>query len=159
MPIPRDVLALGDQVLDHLAAVDDFDRTVARRHQPQVIGLITTGLSELQGADIPRTLAAFRAAHPEHGAVTVVPVATPDADGCLESGYALAVKAMIEALVPASRPLPLRPARPQVTVLTRAGFTREPGSEGAMMLCSPWQPVQVGESLEPMATALPSAWR
>ena len=84
----------------------------------------------MTAADIPRTLAAFRAAHPEHGAVTVVPVATPDADGCLESGYALAVKAMIEALVPASRPLPLRPARPQVTVLAPAMLT--PGDVEAL---------------------------
>jgi len=97
--------------------------TIARRHQPQVIGLITTGLSELQGADIPSTLANFRTRHPEHAALQVVPVATPDADGCLESGFALALEAMIEALVPESAGPFRRGSLPQVTVLASPMLT------------------------------------
>ena len=42
--------------------------TIAAKNAPDVIGLITTALSETQGADIPRTVRAFRERHPEHDA-------------------------------------------------------------------------------------------
>jgi nitrogenase molybdenum-iron protein alpha/beta subunit len=54
----------------------------------------------------------------------VVVVSTPDFAGCLESGYALAVKALIETLVPAERGRAGR-RHPQVTVL--AGSMLTPG--------------------------------
>ncbi len=45
--------------------------------------------------------------------------------------------------------------RPHVTLETRAGFTSEPGSDGARMACSPWQSVQTGAPGTLSATALP----
>jgi nitrogenase molybdenum-iron protein NifN len=45
------------------------------------------------GARIPQR-------HPEFAATAVVPVNTPDFSGCLESGFALAIEAIIDALVP-----------------------------------------------------------
>ena len=60
----------------------------------------TTGLSETQGTDIKRLVKEFYATHPEYAHIPVVPVNTPDFSGCLESGYALAVKAMLEVMLP-----------------------------------------------------------
>ena len=75
-----------------------------RRTSPQVIGLITTGLSETQGADIPRTIRGVsRSAIPQYGGMAIVPVSATDTLGCLETGFALAVEAIIAALVPAAR--------------------------------------------------------
>lgn len=113
------VLGADDSVVEALA-------TVCRRNGPQVIGLITTGLSEMQGADMPRTVKAFRAKHPEFAEVAVIPVAASDTLGCLETGFAAAVEAIVETLVPdtawpGTRRAPRR--RTQVNVLVGATLT------------------------------------
>src|SRR5208282_3625928 len=82
------VLGPDDNVVEALA-------TIAEKNAPEIVGLITTGLSETQGADIPRTIKAFRAAYPQHDGMAVVPVNATDTQGCLESGFALAVEAII----------------------------------------------------------------
>ncbi len=103
-PIPLQTTAM-DQVSTILGAdqnVLEALRVISAQHQPEVIGLISTGLSETQGADIQRAVKEFRANHPECMDVSVVPISTPDALGCLESGYAKAVEALIQVLVPES---------------------------------------------------------
>jgi nitrogenase molybdenum-iron protein NifN len=107
------VLGADDNVVDALATICETDA-------PQVIGLITTGLAETQGADIERTLRAFRLGHPRHDAVAVVPVNATDTLGCLESGFALAVEAIIGTLVPAG-PVVTHPR--QITVLAGSMLT------------------------------------
>ncbi len=59
------ILGADDNVVEALA-------TIAAANRPEVVGLITTGLSETQGADIPRTIQAFRNSHPEFAAMAVV---------------------------------------------------------------------------------------
>lgn len=116
-PIPLQTTAM-DQIATVIGAdgnVVEALATVSERNAPEVIGLITTALSETQGADIPRTIHAFRAAHPEHAGIAVVPVGASDTLGCLESGFAAAVEAIITALVPET-PSAIRRAR-QVNVL------------------------------------------
>jgi nitrogenase molybdenum-iron protein NifN len=75
-------------------------RAVCEKSKPSLIGLPTTGLSETQGTDIKRLVKTFYAKHPEYAHIPVVPVNTPDFTGCLESGYALAVKATLEVMLP-----------------------------------------------------------
>lgn len=87
------VLGSDDNVVEALATVCD-------KNHPTIIGLVTTGLSEMQGADVPRTVAAFRKARPDLADVAVVPVGATDTLGCLETGFALAVEAIIRTLVP-----------------------------------------------------------
>ncbi len=103
----REPIALQTTAMDLLSTVLGADdsvvealSTLCEKNGPEVIGLITTGLTETLGADVPRALQAFRAAHPEHAAVQVVPVRATDALGCLETGFALAVEAMVASLVP-----------------------------------------------------------
>ncbi len=124
----REPIALQTTAMEQLTAVLGADdnvvealRTVCVKDRPEIIGLITTGLSEMQGADIPRTLKAFRSAYPEWDSVAVVPVGAPDRLGCLESGFAAAVEAMITALVP-STPVHLRRAD-QVNLLVSPMLT------------------------------------
>lgn len=107
------VLGADDHVLE---ALD----TICTKNQPAVIGLISTGLSETQGADIPRTVAAFRAACPHHDGVAVIPVSAADTLGCLETGFAAAVEAIVGALVPAEAAA-RRPG--QINVLASAMLT------------------------------------
>lgn len=122
-PIPLQTTAM-DQVSSIMGAdenVVEALRTLSDKSRPEIIGLVTTGLSETQGTDILRTVKEFRAAHPEFDGVAVVPVNTPDYLGCLESGFALAVEALIRTLVPASDCAGRRPK--QVNVLASAMLT------------------------------------
>jgi nitrogenase molybdenum-iron protein NifN len=103
----REPIPLQTTAMDHASSVMGADenvivglKTIAEKNKPALIGLPTTGLSETQGADIKRLVREFRVQHPEYDNIPVVPVNTPDFTGCLESGFALAVKAIIEYVVP-----------------------------------------------------------
>jgi len=118
----QEPIALQTTAMDQIAAVIGADgnvvealRTIADTNAPEVIGLITTALSETQGADIPRTVRAFRERHPEHDHISIVAVSASDTLGCLETGFAASVEAIIAALVPASLSTIRRPR--QVNVL------------------------------------------
>ena len=101
-PIPLQTTAM-DQVSTVMSADENVIlglKAICEKSKPALIGLPTTGLSETQGTDIKRLVKQFYAAHPEYAHIPIVPVATPDFTGCLESGYALAVKATLETLLP-----------------------------------------------------------
>jgi len=125
----REPIALQTTAMDQVTTIIGADdnvvealATIAAKNRPAVVGLITTGLSSTQGADIPRTVKAFRAAHPEYAAMAVVPVTASDTLGNLESGFALAVEAIIADLVPAEGGGPIR--RPhQVNLLASSMLT------------------------------------
>ncbi|MDP2142753.1 MAG: nitrogenase iron-molybdenum cofactor biosynthesis protein NifN [Gallionella sp.] len=105
-PIPLQTTAM-DQVSTVMSADENVIeglRAVCEKSKPALIGLPTTGLSETQGTDIKRLVKEFYAAHPEFAHIPVVPVNTPDFTGCLESGYALAVKATLETMLPLPNP-------------------------------------------------------
>ncbi|MBT0960540.1 nitrogenase iron-molybdenum cofactor biosynthesis protein NifN [Denitromonas iodatirespirans] len=122
-PIPLQTTAM-DQVSSIMGADDNIVEalhTLCDKSAPDVIGLVTTGLSETQGTDILRAVREFRAQCPQFAGVTVVPVNTPDYVGCLESGHALAVEAIINTLVPEGTAGGRRPR--QVNVLASAMLT------------------------------------
>lgn len=96
------VIGADDNVIEALA-------TIACRQHPDVIGLIGTALSETQGADIPGTIQAFRQAYPHHADMAVIAVSATDTLGCLETGFALAMDAIVDALVPTGREAGTRP--------------------------------------------------
>ncbi len=108
------VLGADDNVVEALA-------TICRKNAPDVIGLVTTGLSEMQGADVPRTVREFRRKYPDLASVAVVPVSASDTLGSLETGFAAAVEAILRTLVP-RRPFASRKPR-QVNVLASAMLT------------------------------------
>ncbi len=124
----REPIPLQTTARDHVATVMSSDenvieglRTLCEKSKPDVIGLPTTGLSETQGTDIQRLLRSFRTQYPQHAHVVVVPVNTPDYAGSLETGFAQAVEAIIETLVPVSQHAGRR--RRQVNVLANASLT------------------------------------
>jgi nitrogenase molybdenum-iron protein NifN len=123
-PIPLQTTAM-DQTTTVLGADGDVVEalaTICKKNAPRVIGLVTTGLSEMQGADVPRTIHEFRKAHPECADVAVVPVSASDTLGCLETGFAAAVEAIISTLVK-RRPGAARKMPRQVNVLASAMLT------------------------------------
>ena len=125
-PIPLQTTAM-DQVSTVMNADDNVIeglKTICEKNRPEIIGLPTTCLSEAQGTDIRRLVREFRAKYPEFAEVAVVPVNTPDYVGCLESGFALALEAVIDALVPqTTHPRHVGRRRKQVNVLAASMLT------------------------------------
>jgi nitrogenase molybdenum-iron protein NifN len=101
-PIPLQTTAM-DQVASILGAdesVVEALRVLCANERPEAIGLLTTGLSETQGADILRNILEFRKSYPEFAEIAIIPANTTDTLGCLETGFAIAVEAMIDTLIP-----------------------------------------------------------
>lgn len=123
-PVPLQTTAM-DQVSSVMGAdgnVVEALKTICEKSRPKLIGLVTTGLAETQGCDVKRSLGDFRRAYPEFDDVAVVPVNTPDFSGSFESGFALAVKAIIDTLIPEDhQSVGLR--KKQVNVLCGANLT------------------------------------
>ncbi|MDO6388090.1 nitrogenase component 1, partial [Uliginosibacterium sp. 31-12] len=124
----REPIPLQTTAMDHIATVMNSDenvieglRTLCEKSNPDVIGLPTTGLAETQGSDVQRLLRQFRQQYPQYEHIAIVPVNTPDYAGSLESGFAQAVEAIIDALVPVSSSVGRR--RRQVNVLAGAALT------------------------------------
>jgi nitrogenase molybdenum-iron protein NifN len=85
---------------DLLAAAID---TVRARFHPEIVGLLTTGLTEVNGEDVAAELKSYVDGI-EGGGPLVVGVSTPDFTGGLSDGYAAALEALIRA-VPLDPPL------------------------------------------------------
>ena len=124
----REPIALQTTAMDQTTTILGADgnvvealATICGKNRPSVIGLITTGLSESQGADIPPTVAAFRAAFPQYQDAAIVPVSATDTLGNLETGFALALESIIGALI-SSAPAATRSLR-TVNVLASAMLT------------------------------------
>ncbi|MBF0382408.1 MAG: nitrogenase iron-molybdenum cofactor biosynthesis protein NifN [Magnetococcales bacterium] len=103
----REPIPLQTTAMDQISTVMGGDeniikglKTLCEAKKAQVIGLVTTGLTEVQGADIHRVVEQFKAQYPElNEEVKVVPVNAADFTGSLESGYSNAVQALIHHLL------------------------------------------------------------
>jgi nitrogenase molybdenum-iron protein NifN len=122
-PIPLQTTAM-DQVSTVMGADENVIeglKTICEKNAPEIIGLPTTGLSETQGTDIRRLVKKFREVHPQFDHIAVVPVNTPDYTGSLESGFAAAVEAIIDYMVPETQHIGRR--RRQVNVLANSSLS------------------------------------
>jgi nitrogenase molybdenum-iron protein NifN len=126
----REPIPLQSTAMDQSSSVMGADenvieglKTVAEKSKPDLITVLTTGLSETQGTDVKRCVKEFRTKYPQFDNVAVVAVNTPDFSGCLESGYAATVAEIIAELVPESNKAGER--KRQVNVL--AGPMLTPG--------------------------------
>jgi nitrogenase molybdenum-iron protein NifN len=128
----REPIPLQTTAMDQVAAVMGSEElvvegltTICSKSRPALVGVPTTGLAETQGSDVHMALGQFRASHPEFAHIPVVPVSAPDFSGCLESGFAAAMLAVIERLVPEAQQAGTRPGRrrKQVNVLVGAALT------------------------------------
>ncbi|MBE2295165.1 MAG: nitrogenase iron-molybdenum cofactor biosynthesis protein NifN [Phycisphaerales bacterium] len=130
----REPIPLQSTAMDPISSIMGADenviaalKTIAEKNRPAAIGLLTTGLSETQGTDIQRVLKQFRTLHPEFQAIRIVAVNTPDFSGCLESGFAAAVTAMIDAWVAPAAEANTAPGRRPHQVNVLCGSLLTPG--------------------------------
>jgi nitrogenase molybdenum-iron protein NifN len=126
-PIPLQTTAM-DQVTTVMGSEESVVeglKTIAEKNQPSLLGVPTTGLSETQGSDVRMAVRMFRDQYPQYDSIPVVPVTTPDYTGCLESGFAKAMEAIIKTIVPAAEDAGTQPGRRhhQVNVLVGSALT------------------------------------
>ncbi len=128
-PIPLQTTAM-DQVSTVMGGQESIVEalaTIFTKNKPQLIGLMTTGLTETQGADLARALGDFREQYPEFADRQVIAVNTPDFAGGFESGFALAVEGVIRTLVPSREAGVTQPGKRQRQVNILAGAALTPG--------------------------------
>lgn len=78
------------------------------KNSPDIVGILTTGLSEVKGDDVAAAVGTLQKAHPD---TLFVQVSTPDFTGGMERGYASAVEAIVQTMVPAGQRAAARTAR------------------------------------------------
>jgi nitrogenase molybdenum-iron protein NifN len=99
--IPMQTTAMSE-VATVLGGFDNVEQAIvniANRSNPAVIGICTTGVSEVKGDDLKGFLKLVRASHPELGHIALVDVSTPDFRGAFQDGWSAAVTRMVEELV------------------------------------------------------------
>jgi nitrogenase molybdenum-cofactor synthesis protein NifE len=71
---------------------------VIEKFHPEVVGVMTSGLTETMGDDVQSAIVHFRQEHPETAHIPIIHAATPDYCGSLQEGYAAAVEAILDTL-------------------------------------------------------------
>ena len=69
--------------------------TLVESAKPDLLGLLTTGLTETRGDDMDGILKSIRKRHPELDYLPIIFVSTPDYKGALQDGFAAAVNSII----------------------------------------------------------------
>ncbi len=106
--------------------------TLVEKAKPEIMGLLTTGLTETRGDDMQGILKTFRKRHPELNSLPIVFVSTPDYKGALQDGFAAAVEQIVatdyglfvDSTTQSSKIAAVHP-KPQVTIV--AGSLLSPG--------------------------------
>lgn len=126
-PIPLQTTAMDQvsTVMGSEQSVVEGLKTICEKNAPSLLGVPTTGLAETQGSDVAMAIGDFRRQYPQFDKIPVVGVSAPDFTGCLETGFARAVEAIIDTLVPSADVAGTLPGRRrrQVNVLVNASLT------------------------------------
>ncbi|MFW6357626.1 MAG: nitrogenase iron-molybdenum cofactor biosynthesis protein NifN [Chroococcales cyanobacterium] len=99
--------------------------TLVENAQPDLIGLLTTGLTETRGDDMQGILKSIRQQHPELDSLAIIFVSTPDYKGGLQEGFAAAVQAIVATDY--GTPIETVPETGQKQVTILAGSLLAPG--------------------------------
>ena len=124
----REPIPLQNTAIDQVSAVMGGDdnlsealQLLCEKQSPELIAVMTTGLTEMQGCDLFRVIANFKHNHPQFANTRIVSMATPDFVGSMQTGFCEAVRSVVKQLV---QPPTLRPRqRQQVNVLCSLGMT------------------------------------
>jgi nitrogenase molybdenum-iron protein NifN len=123
--IPLQTTAMSE-VATVLGGFDNVEQAlvnIASRTKPALIGICSTGISEIKGDDINGFIKQIRASHPELDSIALVDVSTPDFEGAFQDGWASAVTRIVEELVE----VPLLEIRPSRAVNVLPGCHMTPG--------------------------------
>jgi nitrogenase molybdenum-cofactor synthesis protein NifE len=79
---------------------------VIEKFAPQVVGVMTTGLTETMGDDVQSAIVHFRQEHPEVAHIPIIHASTPDYCGSMQEGYAATVEAILATLPEGGESIP-----------------------------------------------------
>ncbi|NNM57774.1 nitrogenase iron-molybdenum cofactor biosynthesis protein NifN [Acidocella sp.] len=101
--IPLQTTAMSEvaTVLGGYENIEQAILNIYKRTKPDLIGICSTGVTEIKGDDVEGFIKLFRMNHPEFTDYPIVYVSTPDFSGAFQDGWDKAVTRIIEALVPA----------------------------------------------------------
>ena len=99
--IPLQTTAMNEisTILGGMDQVEQGLLNIAKRAKPEIIGLISTALTETRGEDMSGDVKTIRARNKELNDIAVIDVSAPDFAGSLETGWGKAVAAMIRQMV------------------------------------------------------------
>ena len=132
IPLSTTAMTEVSTILGGEENVEQAILTLVEKAKPEIIGLLTTGLTETRGDDMQGILKTIRKRHPELDSLPIVFVSTPDYKGALQDGFAAAVEQIvatdyglfIDSDASKENLTPVSP-KPQVTIL--AGSLLAPG--------------------------------
>jgi nitrogenase molybdenum-iron protein NifN len=99
--IPLQTTAMSE-VATVLGGFENVERAIvniAGRAKPQIVGICSTGVTEVKGDDVEAFIKLIRANHPELSHMALVCVSTPDFKDAFQDGWSKAVLRMVEQLV------------------------------------------------------------
>ncbi|MDJ0741758.1 MAG: nitrogenase iron-molybdenum cofactor biosynthesis protein NifN [Xenococcaceae cyanobacterium MO_167.B27] len=99
--------------------------TLVEKAGPDMIGLLTTGLTETRGDDMDGILKSIRKRHPELDSLPIIFASTPDYKGALQDGFAAAVESIVSTDY--GTPVETLPKTSQQQVTILAGSLLGPG--------------------------------
>ena len=99
--------------------------TLVEKAEPDLLGLLTTGLTETRGDDMDGILKSIRQRHPELDSLPIIFVSTPDYKGALQDGFAAAVNSIVATDF--GTPVETDDIAPQQQVTILAGSMLAPG--------------------------------
>lgn len=105
--IPLQTTAMNE-VATVLGGIENVEQAIVNIHaraQPALIGICSTGVTEVKGDDVEGFLRLIRERHPELAEVALVYVSTPDFHGAFQDGWSKAAARLLEQLAepPASK--------------------------------------------------------
>jgi nitrogenase molybdenum-iron protein NifN len=118
IPLSTTAMTEVSTVLGGEENVEQAILTLVQKSKPEIIGLVTTGLTETRGDDMPRFLKEIRQRHPELDNMPIVLVSTPDFKGALQDGFAAAVESIVKEI-----PQQGETKAQQITILASSAFT------------------------------------
>lgn len=121
IPVATTAMSEVSTILGGEDNIEQAILTLVEKAQPDLLGLLTTGLTETRGDDMPHILKSIRQSHPELDDLPIILVSTPDYKGALQEGYAAAVR----AIVAHDYGTPIETSQDPVTIL--AGSLLNPG--------------------------------
>ena len=99
--IPLQTTAMSEvaTVLGGYENVEKAVLNIVNRTKPELIGICSTGVTDIKGDDLAGFLTTIRQDHPELASTALVAVSTPDFKDAFQDGWAKTVTALVENLV------------------------------------------------------------
>jgi len=123
--VPLQTTAMNEvsTILGGSDQIEEAIENLRRKSAPRFIGIASTALTETRGEDVPGELADILSRRSDFADTKVVYASTPDFDGAMQDGWAKAVEAIIETLVPEVDPVWRDPILRQVNLLCGSHLT------------------------------------